>query len=165
MALGGHGLVGQNKTSLLSTVSEDSNIGHYSLVALVGALLASCSSEKSGSGEGKLVTLKSKNPSDTTYTSGSVTLAFGTATDDAAIALDDTPPTKAIGDVTLRHAKLSIAKIKIKPMTRKQKIKETEGPASLAARPESEPSTRPKRPALENLSEKKNELGDKVKRV
>jgi hypothetical protein len=91
------------------------NIRHYSLFALVGALLASCSSEKSGSGEDKLVTLNSENPSDTTNTSGSVTLAFGMATDDAAMALDDTPATKAIGDVTLSYAKFSIAKIKIKP--------------------------------------------------
>jgi hypothetical protein len=166
------------------------NIRHYPLLALVAALLASCSSEKSSNGEDKLVTLNSENPSDTTNTSGSVTLAFGMATEDAAMALDETPTSKAIGDVTLNYAKFSIAKIKIKPNKEpsesekkldeqekerekkqakdqeakiEEKIKETEDSASLAARPESEPSTRPKRPAMEDLAEKRKELSEKVK--
>jgi hypothetical protein len=91
------------------------NIRHCSLIALAGALLASCSSEKSTSDKDKLVTLNSESPSDTTNTSGSVTVAFGMAADGAAMALDDTPATKVIGDVTLNYAKFSIAKIKIKP--------------------------------------------------
>ena len=166
------------------------NSRHYPLFALVAALLASCSSEKSSNGKDKLVTLNSENPSDTTNTSGSVTLAFGMAIDDTTMALDDAPATKTIGDVTLSYAKFSIAKIKIKPnkelsenekkldeqekeREKKQakdqeakieaEIKETEDAASLAARPESEPSTRPKKPAMEDLAEKKKELGEKVR--
>lgn len=162
---------------------------HVSLFALLGLLFASCSSEKSGDGEDKLVTLNSEKPADGTNAYGIVTVVFAMAADEAATALADAP-TKSIGDVTLSYAKFSIAKIKIKPnkepsesekkldeqeKEREKKhskdqeekiesaIKETESSSRLLSRPESSPERRQKRPALEDLAEKKKELGDRAK--